>query len=113
MYGADRLIASFPAVARFALDDDTAARLALQISEHVRSQDGIDDPFTALGNALARHDMSTGRVIETAEFLPGSCDPHGLAWHDGAFYGCDAGIHPGWENKDSPTAGWIFQIDFV
>jgi hypothetical protein len=21
----------------------------------------------------------------------------------------DAGIHPGWPNNDSPTAGWIFQ----
>lgn len=62
---------------------------------------------------LARYDASTGKVIETVDFVPGSCDPHGLAYHDGKFYGCDAGIHPGWPNRDSPTAGWIFQIDFV
>ena len=45
--------------------------------------------------------------------LPNSCDPHGLAMHDGKLISCDAGIHPGWPNNDSPTAGWIFQIDLV
>ncbi|MFN7935709.1 MAG: hypothetical protein U0R19_20440 [Bryobacteraceae bacterium] len=63
--------------------------------------------------ALARHDMTNGRVVEVVEFLPGSCDPHGLTIHEGKLYGCDAGIHPGWKNYDSPTAGWIFRIDFV
>jgi hypothetical protein len=63
--------------------------------------------------ALARYDLATGRVVEVVDFVPGSCDPHGLAMHDGKLIGCDAGIHPGWENYDSPTAGWIFQIDFV
>lgn len=62
---------------------------------------------------LVRYDASTGQVQETVEFLPGSSDPHGLAIHKGKLYGCDAGIHPGWPNNDSPTAGWIFQIDFV
>jgi hypothetical protein len=62
---------------------------------------------------LVRHDLETGRVLEIVEFLPGSSDPHGLAIHDGKFLSCDAGIHPGWPNRDSPTAGWIFQIDFV
>ena len=62
---------------------------------------------------LARHDAATGRVLEVVDFVPGSSDPHGLAMHDGKLIGCDAGIHPGWPNNDSPTAGWIFQIDFV
>lgn len=62
---------------------------------------------------LARYDASTGKVLEVVDFLPGSCDPHGLAMYDGKLFGCDAGIHPGWANNDSPTAGWIFQIDFV
>lgn len=63
--------------------------------------------------ALARHDGATGKVIEVVEFMPGSCDPHGLAFHNGKFYGCDAGIHPGWANYDSPTNGWIFQIEIA
>lgn len=63
--------------------------------------------------ALVRYDVSTGKTIEVVEFVPGSSDPHGLAMHDGKLIGCDAGIHPGWPNGDSPTAGWIFQIDFV
>jgi len=62
---------------------------------------------------LVRHDAATGKVLEIADFVPGSSDPHGLAMHDGALIGCDAGIHPGWPNNDSPTSGWIFRIDFV
>jgi hypothetical protein len=62
---------------------------------------------------LVRYEAATGKVLETADFVPDSCDPHGLAMHDGKLISCDAGIHPGWPNNDSPTAGWIFQIDFV
>jgi hypothetical protein len=62
---------------------------------------------------LVRHDLATGRVLEIIEFLPGSSDPHGLAVYDGKLISCDAGIHPGWPNNDSPTSGWIFRIDLV
>jgi hypothetical protein len=62
---------------------------------------------------LVRYEAATGRVLETVDFVPNSSDPHGLAMHDGKLISCDAGIHPGWPNNDSPTAGWIFQIDFV
>jgi hypothetical protein len=62
---------------------------------------------------LVRYDAQTGRVLEIAEFVPGSSDPHGLAMHGGKLISCDAGIHPNWPNNDSPTAGWIFQIDFI
>ena len=62
---------------------------------------------------LVRYDAATGKVLETVDFVPGSSDPHGLVMHDGKLISCDAGIHPGWPNNDSPTAGWIFQIDFV
>ncbi|MEZ5402166.1 MAG: hypothetical protein R2729_21005 [Bryobacteraceae bacterium] len=62
---------------------------------------------------LVRYDLATGRMVETVDFVDGSSDPHGLTMHDGKLIACDAGIHPGWPNYDSPTAGWIFQIDFV
>jgi hypothetical protein len=63
---------------------------------------------------LVRYDASTGKVLETVDFVPGSSDPHGLAMRDdGKLIACDAGIHPGWPNRESPTAGWIFQIDFL
>jgi len=45
---------------------------------------------------LVKYDAATGRVLELAEFLPGSSDPHGLAMHEGALISCDDGIHPGW-----------------
>src|ERR1700722_4463044 len=63
--------------------------------------------------ALVKYDPATGKVLETVDFLPNSADPHGLALHDGALISCDAGIHPGWPNNDSPTSGWIFRIDLI
>ncbi|MBM3735524.1 MAG: hypothetical protein FJW39_07025 [Acidobacteria bacterium] len=98
-----------------------------QAPDRVRYHDITFDPdgsmWQVVGNdskrypefrpCLARYDTATGRVLETVDFEPGSCDPHGLAMHEGKLYGCDAGIHPGWPNNDSPTAGWIFQIDLV
>jgi hypothetical protein len=60
---------------------------------------------------LVKYDAATGRVLELVDFVPNSSDPHGLAIHDGALISCDAGIHPGWPNNDSPTTGWIFRID--
>ena len=62
---------------------------------------------------VVRYEASTGRVLEIVDLVPGSSDPHGLAMHDGKLISCDAGIHPGWPTNDSPTAGWIFQIDFI
>jgi hypothetical protein len=62
---------------------------------------------------LVRYEAATGKVLEIVDFVPGSSDPHGLAMHEGKLISCDAGIHPNWPNNDSPTAGWIFQIDFV
>lgn len=62
---------------------------------------------------LVQYDATTGRVLELVDFVAGSSDPHGLVAHDGGFVSCDAGIHPNWPNDDSPTAGWIFRIDFV
>ena len=62
---------------------------------------------------LIQYDNTTGRVLSTAAFAKTDCDPHGLAWHDGALYSSDAGIHPGWEDDVSPTHGYIFKIDFV
>ena len=62
---------------------------------------------------LVKYDGKTGQVIMTCGFAPGSADPHGLEFHNGALVSCDAGIHPGWPNGDSPHAGWIFRIDFA
>ncbi len=60
---------------------------------------------------LVRYDGKTGQIIGTYDFLPGSCDPPGWEWHNGTLISCDAGIHPGWPNGDSPHAGWVFKIE--
>jgi hypothetical protein len=62
---------------------------------------------------LVRYEAATGKVLETVDFVPDSCDPHGLDMHDGRLISCDAGIHPGWTANESPTSGWIFQIDLI
>ena len=62
---------------------------------------------------LVKYDAATGKVLELVDFVPGSADPHGLVMYNGSLISCDAGIHPNWPNNDSPSAGWIFRIDFV
>ncbi len=60
---------------------------------------------------LNHYDGKTGQLLMTVDFAPGSCDPHGLVWHDGHLVSCDAGLHPGWKGNESPSSGYIFRID--
>ena len=62
---------------------------------------------------LVKYDGKTGAVMATYDFVPGSCDPHGLEFHNGTLISCDAGIHPGWPNYDSPTNVWVFTIELI
>jgi hypothetical protein len=62
---------------------------------------------------LNKYDGKTGQLLMTVDFAPGSCDPHGLDWHDGKLVSCDAGIHPGWKARESPHSGYIFSIELV
>ncbi len=75
---------------------------------------------------LAKLDAATGQILEIVDFVPGSCDPHGLTMHNGVLIGCDAGEHPGWpvstntveishsrSEGNSPFGGSIFRIDLV
>lgn len=59
---------------------------------------------------LHKYDATSGRLLEIVDFAPDSADPHGLAMHNGKLLSCDAGIHPGWPNFDSPDSGYIFEI---
>ena len=61
----------------------------------------------------SKYDVETGRPLETVRFSESDPDPHGLVWHDGALYSCDAGIHPGWPENKSPTHSYIFRIDLL
>jgi len=75
---------------------------------------GNNSTAYANGNAgLNKYDGKTGQLLMTVDFQPGSCDPHGLAWHDGQLFSCDAGIHPGWKGLESPHSGYIFSIEIV
>jgi len=65
------------------------------------------------GSRFIKYDAATGQPLETVKFAETDPDPHGLVWHDGALYSCDAGIHPGWPDNKSPTHGSIFRIDLL
>jgi hypothetical protein len=65
-------------------------------------------------SGLVKYSATTGELLETAEFLEGTADPHGLAMRDGKLVSCDAGVGPpGFEGTGSPDAGYLFEIDFV
>jgi hypothetical protein len=75
---------------------------------------GTNSTSYAAGRAgLNKYDGRTGQLLMTVDLAPGSCDPHGLDWHDGKLISCDAGIHPGWKGLESPHSGWIFSIDIA
>ena len=76
----------------------------------VTGDSNTDPNFTP---GLAKYDLATGRLLETAEFVPGSADPHGLTFRDGVMYGCDAGVHPGWLDRASTSSGRIFRVEVV
>ena len=88
---------------------------------HDLTIDGEDNIWVVTGNnstspedykaGLSKYDGRTGKLLLTADFERGSCDPHGLVYHDGKLISCDAGIHPGWKDLASPSSGWIFSIE--
>jgi hypothetical protein len=75
-------------------------------------QDGKLHHTTQCG--LVKYDATTGAMLETAEFLDGTADAHGLDMHNGKLISCDAGVGPpGFEGTGSPSAGYVFEINFV
>jgi hypothetical protein len=63
---------------------------------------------------LMKYSATTGELLETAEFEDGTADAHGLDMHNGKLVSCDAGVGPpGFEGTGSPSAGYIFEINFV
>jgi hypothetical protein len=69
--------------------------------------------FATATPGLHKYDAASGKLLEIVDFVPGSADPHGLAMHDGKLISCDAGIHPGWPNNDSPFHGTVFEIELI
>lgn len=82
---------------------------ALWVVTGTRYGEGIEDDRAG----VAKYDVDSGQLLEYAEFGPDDGDPHGLVFHDGTLYSCDAGIHPGWPTNSSKSAGYIFRIDLA
>jgi hypothetical protein len=63
---------------------------------------------------LMKYSATTGQLLETAEFEDGTADAHGLAMRNGKLISCDAGVGPpGFEGTGSPSAGYVFEINFI
>lgn len=83
-----------------------------EINRYIRQADGKLHHTTTCG--LVKYDATTGQVLETAEFLDGTADAHGLDMYKGKLISCDAGVGPpGFEGTGSPSAGYVFEINFV
>jgi len=59
---------------------------------------------------ILKFDINNGRVIEAVDLERSDPDPHGMTWHEGNLYYCDAGIAPGFKDSGSPHSGWICRI---
>lgn len=60
---------------------------------------------------ILKFDIGDGRVVEAVELDKNEDpDPHGMTWHRGNLYYCDAGIAPGHKANQSPHAGYICKI---
>jgi outer membrane protein assembly factor BamB len=62
---------------------------------------------------LIKLDAATGKVLATVQFGPQDPEPHGLTVHNGVLYACDAGVGKGFVKTTSPSAGWVYRIDFI
>ena len=83
-----------------------------EINRFIRQPDGTLKHTTTVG--LVKYDATTGQLLETAEFAQGSADAHGLDMYNGKLISCDAGVGPpGFEGTGSPSAGYVFEINFV
>ena len=83
-----------------------------EINRYIRQADGKLHHTTTCG--LVKYEAATGKVLETAEFLDGTADAHGLDMRNGKLISCDAGVGPpGFEGTGSPSAGYVFEINFV
>lgn len=96
---------------------------------HIWQVSGRQEPGTSgpegYTPGLVKYEITTGRVVEQVEFVPGSCDMHDVTVHEGQLYGVDAGEHPGWSIDvpqyqhpgypplNSPSGCYVFRIDVI
>ena len=55
-------------------------------------------------------DPKDGRILQAVQLAKTDPDPHGMTWHRGMLYYCDAGIAPAGIDNKSKFAGYICRI---
>lgn len=60
---------------------------------------------------IQKLDAKDGRILEQITLTKDDPDPHGMCLYHGHLYYCDAGIAPGGESNNSPSAGYVCRID--
>ena len=94
-------------------------RLIHQIPVHLSRAHGLgwDPPgiWCLHSNDYEIHklDARDGRILEIVELSRDDPDPHGMCFHEGKLYYCDAGIDPGATANKSPWAGYVCRIDLA
>ncbi len=59
---------------------------------------------------ILKFDPQNGHILEAIQLDSSDPDPHGMSWHQGSLYYCDAGIAPGHKETVSKYAGYICKI---
>lgn len=59
---------------------------------------------------VLKFDVKDGSILEAIQLNSDDPDPHGMTWHQGYLYYCDAGIAPGHVENKSKYAGYICRI---
>ena len=92
----------------------------LRILRMVQISDGTAHGIELYDNAIwiiygaartvQKHDMQSGRVLETWAFGPDDPDPHGMCIHDGHVYFTDAGLGGGRKPSPGTQPQWILRF---
>jgi streptogramin lyase len=92
-------------------------RVIHQIPVHLGRAHGLawDPPAIWCMHSTEREihklDAKDGRLIERITLAQDDPDPHGMCLYQGHLYYCDAGIAPGGQSNNSPSAGYVCRID--
>ena len=60
---------------------------------------------------IQKLDGKTGKILEVVTLSKEDPDPHGMRFHDGHLYYCDAGFAVGSNVSNDPNSGWVCRID--
>ena len=104
-------------IQKLSLVDPKDFRLIHQIPVHFGRAHGLAWDNGAIwcmhstDRVIQKLDAKDGRILEQITLSKDDPDPHGMCLYQGHLYYCDAGIAPGGQSNNSPSAGYVCRID--